>query len=110
MIRDIGGADGSEEDGIVLLQLLEAVVRDVLSSLLVGIRAPVVVRKVEFKGLERLGQGLENINTSLDYLGANTIGRDGGDAVRLLDVDGTGRHDDTACVKTTLTCDLLVWG
>lgn len=85
--------DGTEENRVVLLELLKSTIGNVFAGLLVGIGAPIVVLELQLEGLEGIGQGIQSGYTSIDDLWANSIGGDGGDAVGLLASDW-GRHDD----------------
>lgn len=85
-------ADGTEENRVVLLELLESTIGNVFAGLLIGIGAPIVVLELQLKGLEGIGQSIQSGDTSINDLWANSIGWDGGDAVGLLASDW-GRHD-----------------
>lgn len=50
-----GCPHGTEQNCIVLLQLLQAAVGDVFAGLFVCLRAPVVMRKVKLECLECIG-------------------------------------------------------
>lgn len=80
----------AKEDGVMLLELLQTAIWDILSSLLVSVGAPVVVREIELESLKSIGEGVQCLNAGFDDLGPDAIGGDGGDAVSLF---GGGRHD-----------------
>lgn len=58
------------------LQLLQSAIGDVLSSPLVGLRAPVVMGEVDIKAAQSLRQDLQDGNGSVNDLRANAVGRD----------------------------------
>lgn len=77
-------ADGAEENRVMLLKLLESSIGNVFAGLLVGLGAPIIVLEVQLEGLEGIGQGIQNSNTSIDNLWTNSISWNGCDAVGIL--------------------------
>lgn len=70
----------SEETRIVGPQNVKCTFGDIYSVLFVVRRAPRKVIKVDSEGLERRGQGVDDLDGGADDLGADAVGRDGGDA------------------------------
>jgi hypothetical protein len=76
----------------VLLQLVEATIRDVFAGLLVGLGAPVVVLELELESLESIRKSVQSRDTGLDNLWTNSIGGDSSNAIRLVARNNRGRH------------------
>src|SRR5437588_763507 len=80
MVGHVGRAHGAEEDRIKALQPLEAAVGNVLPGFEVALGAPVEVREFE---LEAIGRALQHLDARGDYLVADAIAGNRGDAVRF---------------------------
>lgn len=78
----------------MLLELLEAAIGNILSRLLIPLRTPIIMSEVEIESLERLGQGVQDFDTSFDNLYSDSISRDGSNSVGFLGFKEIGRHGD----------------
>lgn len=76
-----GSADSTEENRVVLLELIESTIWDVFAGLFIGLRAPIIVLELQLERLEYVGQGIQCCDSSIDDLWANSIGWNRCDAV-----------------------------
>jgi hypothetical protein len=75
-------ADRAEEDGVELLELLEAALGNVGAVLEIALRAPVELLDLETEAAVGSGDGLQHFESRVDDLGPDAIPADGGDLVR----------------------------
>src|SRR5262249_35013369 len=83
VIRDLLAADGTEEDRIERLELLQAAFGNVVPVLEVVLGAPRQAFELECERAHRLGEGVEALDAGLDPFGPDAIAADGRDPVRL---------------------------
>jgi hypothetical protein len=81
MIRNVRGADRSEENGVEGPELLQSVVRHHRTGLLVAIRPPVELGDVQFEPAVAFCQGIEDLQARRNDFGPDAVGGDGGDFV-----------------------------
>src|SRR3954470_16121459 len=80
MVGYVRRADGTEEDGVEGLQLLQAAFRDIAPRLLETLRAPVEVLELETKAVLQL---FEDFDARRDHLVADPVAGNGSDAMGL---------------------------
>ena len=80
MVGHLLAADGAEEDGVELAQLLEAALGDVVPVLQVVVGAPREALHLEPEVAARRDR-LEHLQPGGDHLGPDAVARDGRDAV-----------------------------
>ncbi len=86
--------NGAKENGIVLLELVEAAFRDVSARLLVDIARPVEVGEFEGERSVCSCQGVQDVYPRGDDFGAYAVAGYGGDFVDAVDGSyGARRHD-----------------
>src|SRR5437867_2346920 len=86
VIGNVRVAGGSEQDSVLAAQGVEAIVRHHHAVLAVVIAAPVEILEFKAERLVDIGEGFENLLAGGNDFLANTITRDGGDAIDLHEV------------------------
>ena len=81
MVGDIGRADGAEKDGVEGLELRHSVLGHHAAVGLIVVRAPVEVMDAELEISAALLEHLQHLQTGGDDLGADPVGRNGGNLV-----------------------------
>ena len=81
MVGDVRRADGAEQDGVELAELVGAVLRHHDAMLLVVVRPPVEVLEVERELAIALGADLQGLDAGLDHLGPDAVAAHGGNLV-----------------------------
>src|ERR1051326_4566311 len=84
----------AEQDGVVALDLVAAVLRHHAAVLLVVLAAPVEAIDLEAEAAVALGQRLEHLDAGRDHFGADAVARNGGEPVDFHAVFPlvSGRH------------------
>lgn len=72
------------QDGIVFLQNLDVIIGDVAPGLLVSIRRPIKLGKVDLEASDLFGSGMNDPDTGLDDFGSDTVSSDLSDLVLAL--------------------------
>jgi hypothetical protein len=80
VIRHLLASNGAEEDGVHLLQLLEAALGDICAVLEIALGAPVVVLDIEREALG-LAQCLQHFHAGADHFRADAVCAHGRDPV-----------------------------
>ena len=81
MVRDIGSADRTKQNGVELAQLIGAICRHHDAMLPVVVRSPIEILKVQFELTVALGTGFKSLHTGRDNLRPNSISAHGGNPV-----------------------------
>ena len=81
VVRDIGSADRTKQNGVELAQLIGAVWRHHDAMLPIVVRSPIEILKVQFELTVALGTGFKSLHTGRDNLGSNSISAHGGNPV-----------------------------
>ncbi len=81
VVGHVGRAHRAEENGVEILDLVAPVLRHEGAGPLVAVRAPVEGGDVEGEASIAPGQRLKRLQPRRDHLGADAVGRDGGDPV-----------------------------
>jgi hypothetical protein len=81
VVGHVGGAGRAEQDGVVLADQVEAVLRHERARLLVALRPPVEMIERNREPAVAPGAGAEHLDPGCNHLGADAVARNGGDAV-----------------------------
>ena len=81
VVGHVGRAGRAEQDGVVALDQVEAVLRHEGAGLLVALRAPVEMVEGEREAAVALGAGLQHLDARGDHLLADAVAGNGGNAI-----------------------------
>jgi hypothetical protein len=77
VIRDVGGADGAKQNGILFAQLRQPILRHEGAGAAIALAAPVKALDVKGKPAIGFAQCLQHLQSGFDHFRANAIGPDG---------------------------------